>query len=589
MKNKISLFVATCLLSGVVASTVLTPNTNKNSGLIPSGHSDLQFNLSNGNWVQNLNLPASANDQDVITINSQAGYASYLDTSNTDLPLESLTVRQGQSYSFVFDKTSTQWRVKPTVSYPSNGANDFAVINNNQMIQKVHVRNGQWARQITLPNNVTEGTLINVISDAGYDSSINTSNLLFASSYILKNGDSFWFKYSKELAKWVPESISPYQLKAQNVGSKITSIKAPLTEVIFADANWIPTLELPQTAKDRDRVVVKSSATWEATILNTNINTQATLKLNRGDRYEFMYVADIAKWVLMSSPQLALEAKSLNTQKLPDMKQPMIRVKIGNANWQANLALPSKANIGDKVIFSSLADWSTTITASNGLKQTISKGENQRYIFSAKGWVKDSYTIDMLLVNSPEVSKSLGANAAKIRMLEAQDLTNVAAENSNAQFYIRDVGYLEYRIPGSTKLGDITGAGRDDKMIQNERNRVKADAVYYQGNEEGCGLAWVNKSPLAYNMLGTSSTNCGLSVMRHEFGHNMGVDHNDSHDSARGFAHPLGSTIMGGNSLPFFSSPTLYHPKYGYRLGLANKTDALSMINKNAPVVAQFR
>ena len=589
MKNKISLFVATCLLSGVVASTVLTPNTNKNSGLIPSGHSDLQFNLSNGNWVQNLNLPASANDQDVITINSQAGYASYLDTSNTDLPLESLTVRQGQSYSFVFDKTSTQWRVKPTVSYPSNGANEFAVINHDQMIQKVHVRNGQWARQITLPSNVAEGTLINVISDAGYDSSINTSNLLFASSYILKNGDSFWFKYSKELAKWVPESISPYQLKAQNVGSKITSIKAPLTEVIFADANWIPTLELPQTAKDRDRVVVKSSATWEATILNTNINTQATLKLNRGDRYEFMYVADIAKWVLMSSPQLALEAKSLNTQKLPDMKQPMIRVKIGNANWQANLALPSKANIGDKVIFSSLADWSTTITASNGLKQTISKGENQRYIFSATGWVKDSYTIDMLLVNSPEVSKSLGANAAKIRMLEAQDLTNVAAENSNAQFYIRDVGYLEYRIPGSTKLGDITGAGRDDKMIQNERNRVKADAVYYQGNEEGCGLAWVNKSPLAYNMLGTSSTNCGLSVMRHEFGHNMGVDHNDSHDSARGFAHPLGSTIMGGNSLPFFSSPTLYHPKYGYRLGLANKTDALSMINKNAPVVAQFR
>ena len=579
MKNKISLFVATCLLSGVVASTVLTPNTNKNSGLIPSGHSDLQFNLSNGNWVQNLNLPASANDQDVITINSQAGYASYLDTSNTDLPLESLTVRQGQSYSFVFDKTSTQWRVKPTVSYPSNGANEFAVINHDQMIQKVHVRNGQWARQITLPSNVAEGTLINVISDAGYDSSINTSNLLFASSYILKNGDSFWFKYSKELAKWVPESISPYQLKAQNVGSKITSIKAPLTEVIFADANWIPTLELPQTAKDRDRVVVKSSATWEATILNTNINTQATLKLNRGDRYEFMYVADIAKWVLMSSPQLALEAKSLNTQKLPDMKQPMIRVKIGNANWQANLALPSKANIGDKVIFSSLADWSTTITASNGLKQTISKGENQRYIFSATGWVKDSYTIDMLLVNSPEVSKSLGANAAKIRMLEAQDLTNVAAENSNAQFYIRDVGYLEYRIPGSTKLGDITGAGRDDKMIQNERNRVKADAVYYRGNEEGCRLAWVNKSPLAYNMLGTSSTNCGLSVMRHEFGHNMGVDHNDSHDSARGFAHPLGSTIMGGNSLPFFFFFSLYHPKYGYRFVLANKTSALVMFH----------
>lgn len=589
MKNKISWFVVTCLFSGVVASTVITPNTNQNSGLIPSGHSDLQFNLSNGNWVQNLNLPTSASDKDVITISSEAGYPSYLDTSNTDLPIESLSIRQGQSLSFIFDKNSNKWLVKATVSYPSNGLNDFMVMSDHQMIQKVQVRNGQWASQITLPNNVAEGTLINVVSDAAYDSSINTSNLLFASSYVLKNGDSFWFKYSKELAKWVPESLNAYQLKAQNVAAKIPTIKAPLTEVIFADGNWIPNIELPQTAKDRDRIVVKSTAGWEASISNSYINTQATLKLNRGDRYEFMYVADLAKWVLMSSPQLNLEAKSLSTQKLPEMKQPTIRVKIGNANWQAQLALPSKANIGDKVIFNSLADWSTTITAENGLKQTIAAGESQRYKFSNTGWVRDSSTIDMLLVNSPEVSKSLGAHAAKIRMLEAQDLTNVAAENSNAQFYIRDVGYLEYRIPGSTQLGDVTGAGRDDKIIQNERDRVKADAVYYQGNEEGCGLAWVNKTPSAYDMLGTSSTNCGLSVMRHEFGHNMGLSHHDKTDVARGFAHPLGSTIMGGNSLPFFSSPSLYHPKYGYRLGIQGQIDALTLMNQNAPFVTKFR
>ncbi len=589
MKNKITLFVATCFLSGIVASTVLSPNTNQNSGVIPSGHRDLQFNLSNGNWVQNLNLPVSANDKDIITIKSQASYASYLDTSNTDLPLESLTIRQGQTYSFIFDKAKAQWQIKLVVSYPNNGLNDFNVISNNQMIQKVHLRNGQLARQVSLPNDVEEGTLMNVVSDATHDATINTSNLLFASSYIIKNGDSFWFKYSKRLAKWVPESISPYQLTAKSVGSKITAIKAPLTEIVFADGNWIPHLELPQTAQDRDRIVVKSTAAWEATISNSYINTQATLKLNRGDRYEFMYVADLAKWVLMSSPQLNLEAKSLSTQRLPDMKQPTIRVKIGNTNWQANLALPSKANIGDKVIFNSQAGWNTTITADNGLKQTITQGESQRYLFSSTGWVRDSSTIDMLLVNSPEVSKSLGANAAKIRMLESQDLTNTAAENSNAQFYIRDVGYLEYRIAGSTQLGDITSAGRNDKRIQDERNRVKADAVYYQGNESGCGLAWLNKTPSAYNMLGTGSTNCGISVMRHEFGHNMGVDHNDSKDSARGFSHPLGSTIMGGNSLPYFSSPTLYHPKYGYRLGLANQTDALSMINKNAAAVSQFR
>ena len=589
MKNKLSLFVGACLMSGVVASTVLSPNTNQQSGQIPSGHSELQFNLSDGNWVQNLVLPTSANDKDRISINSNAGYTSFLDTSNTDLPIESLTISRGQSYHFVFDKNTAKWKVSPTVSYPTNGLNDYVVSNNNQMVQKVHVRNGQWARQITLPSNVADGTLFNVVSEAGYNSNINPSNLLFPSSYVLKSGDSFWFKYSKELAKWVPESITPQIIHVQKIAGKLSTIEAPLTEVIFSDGNWTTSLELPKTAKDRDRVIVKSTATWESKILNQNINTQATLKLNRGDRYEFMYVADLAKWQLMSAPQLTVQAKDLNTQQMSDMRHPTARLKIANANWQPNIALPVKASIGDKVIVNSLAEWSSSITASNGLKKTISKGEDQRYLFTNTGWVEDSHTIDMLLVNSPAVSKALGANAAKIRAIESLDMTNIAAENSNAQFYIRNVGYLEYRIPNSKALGDITGAGRDDKTIQNERNLVKADAVYYQGDEEGCGLAWVNKTPNAYNMIGTGSTNCGLTVMRHEFGHNMGLSHNDSTDVARGFAHPLGSTIMGGNSLPFFSSPTLYHPKYGYQLGKVGSTDSLSLLNKNASAVSKFR
>ena len=45
---------------------------------------------------------------------------------------------------------------------------------------------------------------------------------------------------------------------------------------------------------------------------------------------------------------------------------------------------------------------------------------------------------------------------------------------------------------------------------------------------------------------------------------------------------------MGGNSLNYYSSPKLYSPKYAVRLGEEGKIDAVSLINKNAPIIANF-
>ena len=39
--------------------------------------------------------------------------------------------------------------------------------------------------------------------------------------------------------------------------------------------------------------------------------------------------------------------------------------------------------------------------------------------------------------------------------------------------------------------------------------------------------------------------------MRHEVGHNLGLYHNGSTNIGSGFAHPLGSTAMGGNNINF--------------------------------------
>ena len=101
-KLKTSLIIGAIVASSLVyAATVLSPNQNNNSGSIPTGYSDLEFSLANGNWVKNLSLPKNANNSDKITIRSSAAYSSYLDTSNTNIPLEVLKINSGDIYQFI--------------------------------------------------------------------------------------------------------------------------------------------------------------------------------------------------------------------------------------------------------------------------------------------------------------------------------------------------------------------------------------------------------------------------------------------------------------------------------------------------------
>ena len=575
--------------TAVYASTTLSPNQINNSGSIPSGHADLKFVLSNGNWVKNIYLPNTANHQDKITIQSSAGWKSYLDTSNTNLPIEVLEIQSGDTFQFVYDANLKKWVIQLAAISPTTNAQFEEIALNNTKLQHILLADGKWAKTIALPSNVSDGTLVQITSTATYPSEISKANLLFPSSFNLTQGSEYWLKYNAELQKWIPEFIKPVKINVKDIGASLSTVSAPVTEINFADANWVPNFTLPTTANDRDRIWIKSTATWSAKINNTNINSSATLALKTGDQYEFMFVSDKGHWVLMSAPIKMIEANSNIASVLPNMTEPTLKVKISNSNWRQTVNLPTTAQVGDKVILTSTADANSFVLAANGLSTTIKNGENRRFIFTSQGWTNDSHTIDMLFINSPEVSSILGESAAKLRLIEGLNLTNVTAENSSAKFYLRQVGYITYKIPSAT-LTEALSVGRSDSTVQGERKRVLADGVYYQGNEAGnggCGWAYVNAS--AYNMIGTNDvTGCSVAAMRHEIGHNLGLYHGDSSNIGSGFSHPLGSTALGGNNLNFYSSPYLYNPKYGVRLGEEGKKDAVSVINANAVRISQY-
>lgn len=129
----------------------------------------------------------------------------------------------------------------------------------------------------------------------------------------------------------MPEYIKPQKLNVQQIGTSLAAVNSPLTEIAFGDGNWVSNFTLPTTANDRDRIIIKSTATWSVKINNTNVNSQATLTLKTGDQYEFMYISDKGYWQLISSPTKVIDSTATIPAILPNMTQPTLKVKLSTS------------------------------------------------------------------------------------------------------------------------------------------------------------------------------------------------------------------------------------------------------------------
>ncbi len=578
-----------CLFITDATAVLISPNSNQLQGTLPIGHENLTFQLRDGDWVPNLFLPWYGQDGDTVIIKSSAAYASQISNLKTDLPFP-LSIKNNQSYQFKFNAKTRLWHLQFEKTLSPNQSPDF----NQAALQTVVINDDNWVSNLRLPQGARDGSMLKISSESQKITRINSEGVLFASTLSLKKDEAHWYRYYQALNKWVAESTTARQFDVKKVGPKMVTVNAALTQVNFSDANWLENLTLPVNAQDRDRIIVTSTAAWPAKINNTNINSNASLTLLKNDRYEFVFIADQEKWIIDSAPMTALVEKKLVQSQLPDVLYPVTKVIVNPSNWQAALQLPNKAQIDDKVILESSALQTIQVSSKNGLKASLRNGETQRYIYTAKGWVADSHTIDLLLVIDPAVVTKIGESAAKLRLLAGLELTNLTAQNSNAQFYMRQAGVVNQAIQGKD-LYEVMDNILLTPTVLSERNRVGADMVYYESNEQAkgiCGLGFSSiNAPKPDSMVALGLNSCGISVMRHELGHNFGLQHyNDDQDTIhRGFNHILGSTAMGGNNLNYYSSPKLYSPKYAVRLGEAGKIDAVSLLNKNAPIISGFR
>lgn len=571
----------------------LSPNSNGGSGNIPAGHSVVNFKTGDGNWAATITLPASATQGDVINIISNASYNSNIITTNTDYPLGSMLIKKGETVSFVYQSAQGRWSLTSIPQYTPNATGATIPALGSNRVVRYSMSEGNRVKTIYLPATANDNAIILIDSTAAQLANIDPTNLLQASTFRVQAGDLYALIYSTKQQKWLPVVTPIRKLNARQTGSVIPVPTAPKTEVSFDADNWRASITLPATAGDRDRIFIKSSATRAAVINNTNLEFQGTLAILEGSNYEFMFVKDKNLWVIQNSNTDSYLLKNVPWGEMAAIRYPVTRVSASVGNWRSALKLPDSAKPGDRVIVQSDYPKPFTVTATQAsfVSQTINQGDTVRFIRNAANqWTVESSLINMLLVYSDQAAARLGASAMKARLLEGVRLTNEAAENSLANFYLRVAGVMQQEMPGET-LGEALSIMRSNTPVQEQRNLLAADAVYYEGTESGCGLAYVNQNPSAYNMAGTGSLNCGTTVMRHEFGHNMGLNHGGEPSTAFPYAQGYSklATVMGGNAIPYFSTPKLYTKDLGLALGVEDQIDAVRMLNRNAPAVSQFR
>ncbi len=580
------LLLTSCLFgitSMSMAQTYSSPN-QLGSGNLPGTFDSLVFTLYDGNWTPQISLPALAKDKASVKIVSKATWGTQVLQAHSDVPLPALSLATGQTLEYKYSAVAQRWEIVAPTAWAPNTGGTFSLSSNTERVQRAAMADGAWAQALNLPTTAMDGALLLVNSRATWSSRIDPSQVLHASTMPLRTKDEYAFVFNARLGKWVlskgPETTQ--SLSALRNGQLPVPTTA-MTRLSLPAGTAATTVRLPARAGDRDRVVISSNANARSSIANSNVKGVGTMTVGLNQSYEFMWNADAATWVPLKMPRTLVNTATLKSTMLPAVQTPVTEVvALGNEQPDKQVQLSKQALVGDRVVVRSAMPGGLQVAYAQGNVSNIykvAKDEEVAFVKTADGWSQETETIRILLTYGQGVTAKYGAQAAASRQLESLRLTNEALENSGARFRFQVAGLLEVPNLGST-LNDALNLGRTNVGIQTERQRLLADAVYYEGTESGCGLAFVNSTPSDFNMLASGSTACGTTVMRHELGHNMGLGHGNG----------VVPTVMSGNSVSSFATPSRFDPSLGVHLGHgANVPDEVAPMNKNATSVARFR
>ncbi|CAG2127519.1 zinc-dependent metalloprotease family protein [Cupriavidus plantarum] len=364
---------------------------------------------------------------------------------------------------------------------------------------------------------------------------------------------------------------------------------APRQVLNIGDADWAPVLRLPRRAPAHARLFLSSTAARDSRIDGANVEGYATLGLNRGDAYEFLFIAERAKWRLFKSPEVVIEASALRDGVIPTPRTPRTLIMVRPGDRVQRLVMPAFAAPDDR-IFIRTSDKLVSLRSHDEDDGMLSLGANDlgRYRFTPlDSWYTDLRTFDLLPVYGDRALERLGHDGIRARLSHDIALANLAFEDSKIDYWIRSAEPLHHQVSGLSMLETLKAVGKDNSVFHARRN-ADAHATYYvdifnavDNGRRYCGMAWVNPALYSRWMQAVGDISCGSYVLPHELGHLFGVHHGDAPIEKAGIArgYPKAKTLMAGERRNAFSNPDIVDPTDGMTLGVPGSYDAAGHMN----------
>ncbi|TQQ48781.1 hypothetical protein FLL65_08815 [Vibrio cholerae] len=152
---------------------------------------------------------------------------------------------------------------------------------------------GNWSKEIVLPQKPKNGDIVNVKSNAAWDSKI-VGNIIGFGSIKIKTNDRIELVY-----KPVTTSASAWTLKDEtspNNGGVYIANNKKYVGYFVADANWDKHLYLPDTKGVAEKIVVRSEAMNDTYIDHRMVAGNSDLKISTNQVAVFTWNSPLNKW-----------------------------------------------------------------------------------------------------------------------------------------------------------------------------------------------------------------------------------------------------------------------------------------------------
>ncbi len=593
-RSHITLGLALCLATtpAFAASThcktiYWTPETIGFKEQLPNTHTYpiecrvTEFSVNDRDWMDKIRLPHDFGSLEIINNATSGRKTLELHDLISGAPGKPLKVAAGRSIYFSgrgYKQYASPWG--STSQSPPNTSR-WQIPRNSELISIIGLRDGKHARELVLPSDGKAFDTITIENNATFPTKVLGAHTPFPGQRMdVATGESVRAEFDPVARQWMWVHAPYKERSVQDPYSRVASRSV----LEIRDGEWASIVRPPVNAYDRDRMILRSDATWDSNIrLKLSDPASEHLPLRRGDEYEFVFLAEKNRWHLLRQPSPSTDTTYQKEVRLKDEGYGVIEVTapVGGTTTP-NVILP-KPRQGLRVIAVGHPVTTMNIIADN-LNVPVLNDEKIAFRVNDRGlWERETTTIDLLRVLDMSSKEIPYRWDALTLMDENIRLANEALENSGATFRYRLVGNP---IEGFTYPGvDLKRVPADlarDPNLQALLKQHRADGIYSGGsNRWGSPLVcdWSHSSYTEKTFVIATALTCPTSTFRRRAGFELGVPNNTA---------PKPVQVIGsGDLLPFYPTPHRMLPdgRWAFNPGQEN---VLENMNSRAKSIARF-